>query len=148
MTRVGKHEVTVKTLWGIAKSPELSMTGEELHLVVQAQTGKGSLKDLSKNELRRVAYVLGQMKDSAKGGRSAKERTAKATDNQMKKLKRLAEDAGWEAKRVNGLTRRMFSVDSPEWLDYTQMSKLIEAVKAITKREAMEDAGLPCNADG
>lgn len=139
---------TLRTLWGLSRSKELHMTGEELHLVVQAQTGKESMRELTKKEIARVAYVLGRMKDSAKGSRPSKDRTAKATDNQMKKLKRLAADAGWEAKRLNGLTRHMFKVDSPEWLDYTQMSKLIEAVKAITKREAVEHEGLPCHADG
>ena len=138
---------TIRTLWGLARSKELSMTGEELHLVVQAQTGKDSMKKLTKKEIARVAYVLGQMKDSVRDGRPAKDRTSKATDNQLKKLKRLAENAGWEAKRLNGLTRRMFRVDSPEWLTYMQMSKLIEAVKAITKREA-EDEGLQRHADG
>ena len=138
---------TIRTLWGLAKRKELSLTGEELHLVVQAQTGKVSMKKLTKKEIARVAYVLGQMKGSVRRGRPAKDRTSKATDNQMKKLKRLADGAGWEAKRLNGLTRRMFGVDSPDWLDYMQMAKLSEAVKAITKREA-EDEGLQRHADG
>ena len=34
-----KHEPTVRTIWGLAKCEELRMTGEELHLVVMAQTG-------------------------------------------------------------------------------------------------------------
>ena len=147
MKREKDPDPTIRTLWGLARSRELSMTGEELHLVVQAQTGKDSMKKLTKKEIARVAYVLGQMKDSVRDGRPAKDRTSKATDNQLKKLKRLAENAGWEAKRLNGLTRRMFRVDSPEWLTYMQMSKLIEAVKAITKREA-EDEGLQRHADG
>lgn len=40
--RIPKHKVTIRTLWGIAKSPELQLGSEELHLVVQAQTGKDS----------------------------------------------------------------------------------------------------------
>ena len=60
--RIPKHKVTIRTLWGIAKSPELQLGSEELHLVVQAQTGKDSLKELTEPERRRVAYVLGQMK--------------------------------------------------------------------------------------
>lgn len=67
--RIPKHKVTIRTLWGIAKSPELQLGSEELHLVVQAQTGKDSLKELTEPERRRVAYVLGQMKESASGKR-------------------------------------------------------------------------------
>ena len=33
-------EPNIKKIWGIAKSPELKLTDEELHLVVQAHTGK------------------------------------------------------------------------------------------------------------
>ena len=42
---------TIKMLWGLAKSPELSMTDEELHLLVSAHTGKDSIRALNKREL-------------------------------------------------------------------------------------------------
>lgn len=59
-------EPNIKKIWGIAKSPELKLTDEELHLVVQAHTGKDSIKALNKRELQTVIRVLGSMKDSAK----------------------------------------------------------------------------------
>lgn len=31
---------TIRMLWGIAKSPELGMTDEELHLLVLSHTGR------------------------------------------------------------------------------------------------------------
>lgn len=37
---------SIKRVWGIAKSPELKLTDEELHLLVQAHTGKDSIKAL------------------------------------------------------------------------------------------------------
>lgn len=37
-------EPNIKKIWGIAKSPELKLTDEELHLVVQAHTGKDHLQ--------------------------------------------------------------------------------------------------------
>lgn len=83
--RIPKHKVTIRTLWGIAKSPELQLGSEELHLVVQAQTGKDSLKELTEPERRRVAYVLGQMKESASGKRKRPVgMTGNATDNQRR----------------------------------------------------------------
>lgn len=144
MARQHKHEVTVRTLWGIAKSPELSMTGEELHLVVQAQTGKDSLKALTKNELRRVAYVLGQMKDSASGRKKHRPSTcSNATDNQRRKIYILQKELGWDSdpKRLAGFVKRMFRVDRVEWLDYRQCSDLIEALKAMTERQNAEAGG-------
>ena len=57
---------SIKRVWGIAKSPELKLTDEELHLLVQAHTGKDSIKALNKRELQTVIRVLGSMKDSVK----------------------------------------------------------------------------------
>lgn len=138
--RTQKHTVTLRTLWGIAKSPELQMSGEELHLVVQAQTGKDSLKELTSSERRRVAYVLGQMKDSASGKRKRQPSVASnATDNQRRKIYMLTRELGWEdnPKRLSGFIRRMFKVDRLEWLDYEQCSSLIEALKKMIERQEM-----------
>ena len=49
---------SIKRVWGIAKSPELKLTDEELHLLVQAHTGKDSIKALNKRELQTVIRVL------------------------------------------------------------------------------------------
>ena len=36
------YRYTIKTLWGLAKSKELGLTEEELHLLVARETGKDS----------------------------------------------------------------------------------------------------------
>lgn len=57
-------------------------------------------------------------------------------DRQRKKITQLAEALGWEEeKRVNGLAMKMFGVARVEWLDYQQCSKLIEALKAMIRRQ-------------
>ena len=56
----------IKKLWGIAKSPELRLSDEDLHLVVQAHTGKDSIKELNSRELNLCIRVLLNMKDSVK----------------------------------------------------------------------------------
>ena len=58
--------VTLRTIWGLAKCPELHMTDEELHLLVSGHTGKESLKQLTKREISLVAGVLAEMKESTK----------------------------------------------------------------------------------
>ena len=134
---------TIRMLWGLAKCQELSLTDEELHLIVSAHTGKDSIKQLNQRELGTVIGVLGNMKSSAsKNGRSDRQtRGNTGTVNQRKKIYRLTERRGWDKPaRVNGLCKRMFGVACVEWLDYQQCSKLIEALKSMAERKEKEEA--------
>jgi phage gp16-like protein len=134
---------TIRILWGLAKCQELSLTNEELHLIVSAYTGKDSIKQLNQRELGTVIGVLGNMKSSAsKNGRSVRQTKGNiGTVNQRKKIYKLAETIGWEKpERVNGLCRKMFDVTCVEWLDYRQCSKLIEALKSMAARKEKEEA--------
>lgn len=134
----GNSQPNIKKLWGIAKSPELKLTDEELHLIVASHTGKDSIKALNKRELQTVIRVLGSMKDSVKKSERGRSRYGgnRATDNQRKKIFKLTQELGWEkAARVNGMCRRMFGVSAVEWLDYQQCSKLIEALKGMAARQ-------------
>ena len=138
---------SIKRVWGIAKSPELKLTDEELHLLVQAHTGKDSIKALNKRELQTVIRVLGSMKDSVKKSERGKHSGGNtSTENQRKKIYKLTQELGWDKPaRVNGMCRKMFGVSAVEWLDYQQCSKLIEALKNMVKRQEEkegQDAGL------
>lgn len=132
----------IKMLWGLAKSPELSMTDDELHLLVSAHTGKDSIRALNKRELGTMVSVLQNMKDSSsRGTRNRQRRSGNvATANQRKKVYKLTEELGWSKKaRVNGLCKKMFQVSSVEWLNYQQCSKLIEALKSMVEREKVKN---------
>lgn len=134
---------TIRMLWGLAKCQELSLTDEELHLIVSAHTGKDSIKQLNQRELGTVIGVLGNMKSSALGnGRSDRQtRGNTGTVNQRKKIYKLTETLGWDKPaRVNGLCKKMFGVACVKWLDYQQCSKLIEALKSMAARMEKEDA--------
>ena len=129
---------SIRMLWGLAKCPELSLTDEELHLIVSAHTGKDSIKQLSQRELGAVIGVLCSMKASAsKSGRNSRlARGNNGTANQRKKIYKLAETLGWDKPaRANGLCKKMFGVSCVEWLDYRQCSKLIESLKAMAERK-------------
>lgn len=41
--RTGRKQPSIRTLWAIAKSPELHLTDEDLHAVVYRETGKESI---------------------------------------------------------------------------------------------------------
>lgn len=131
-------EPTIRMLWAIAKSPELSLSDEELHMLVEAHTGKESVKKLNKRELGKVVGILQSMRDSAAGiDREKKRRRGNsATENQRKKIYMLTKGLGWtNPARLNGFCQRMFNVSSVEWLNYQQCSKLIEALKKMAERE-------------
>mgnify|MGYP001532523696 CR=1 FL=1 len=113
-TRSGRKLPSIRTLWAIAKSPELGLTDEDLHGVVYRETGKGSMKQLTQGEITAVARVLQNMKDSAaRGSRS------KRTDE--------------------GFVKRMTGIDRLEWLDAGQCEKIIEGLKAILAREQRKE---------
>ncbi|MCM1120089.1 MAG: regulatory protein GemA [bacterium] len=141
--KTGKTQPGIRQLWGIAKSPELKLTDEELHLLVEGYTGKSSIKDLNQREMRTVIRVLVGMKDSARQSeRGQRHRNGNiATENQRKKIYRLVQELGWDKpSRLSGMCSRMFGVTSVEWLDYMQCSKLIEALKAMEERQEREAA--------
>lgn len=142
----------IRKLWGIAKSPELRLSDEDLHLVVQAHTGKDSIKELNNRELNTCIRVLLNMKDSAKGknGSTKRRRSGNpATENQRKKVYKLTQELEWEKPaRVNGLCMKMFKVSSVEWLNYQQCSKLIEALKSMAARKEKQDEGLQTDDNG
>lgn len=128
----------IKRIWAAAKSPELKLTDEELHLFVHTITGKDSIRALTVREAGKVIGALEHMKKSAKKAEGRKRRAAgtSATENQRRKIYKLSRELGWDKpERVNGMCRRMFGVSAVEWLDYQQCSKLIEALKKMAERK-------------
>lgn len=138
---------SIRMLWGLAKCSELSLSDEELHLLVSAHTGKDSIKKLNQRELGTMVGVLSNMKSSAsKNGRNDKQtRGNSGTTNQRKKIYKLTEALGWEKQaRVNGLCKKMFGVACVEWLNYQQCSKLIEALKSMVDRKEKQNGADGC----
>ena len=135
--KTGRKQPSIRTLWSIAKSPELHLSDEDLHAVVYRETRKESMKQLTQGEINRVARVLQNMKDSV-GGSVRGKRTDEGGDPRTAELRRkiymLAQELGWSAAQVNGLAKRMFRVERQEWLGPIQCGKLIEALKAILDR--------------
>ena len=140
--RTGRRQPSIRTLWAIAKSPELRLTDEDLHAVVYRETGKESMRKLTQGEISTVACVLQNMKDSASRDIRHK-RTDEGGDPRTvelrRKVYRLMEELGWNQSQVNGLMRRMFRVERIEWLNPDQCIKLIEGLKAILARQKQKE---------
>ena len=63
--RGGRKPASLRTLWAIAKSPELGLSDDDLHAVVYRETGKESMRKLTQGEINALARVLQNMKDGA-----------------------------------------------------------------------------------
>ncbi len=144
MKQYKKANYTLRTVWGIAKSPELRMSDEELHELVAGHTGKDSLKMLTESEIAKVVNILSGMKESVRRQKRKSThpsvRGNPSTVNQRKKIYKLCERLGWkDPARVNGMCRKMFRTDRLEWLSYRQCSDLIEALKAMAERKEKQE---------
>ena len=144
--RGGRKPASIRTLWAIAKSPELGLSDEDLHAVVYRETGKESMKKLTQGEIDKVARVLQNMKDGVQRDTTSK-RTDEGgdprTEKQRRKIYALTEALGWndDNRRINGFVKRVTHVDRIEWLSIAQCKKVIEGLKAILKREQQKKEG-------
>ena len=121
-------------IYAIAKSPQLGMTDEELHLLVGGMTGKDSLKELTSRELMDLTTKLQEMRDSASGKKDKRNFTRRgnrATERQRRKMYMLMKELGWNDKRVRGFARKMVGTETIEWLNHEQCAILIEGMKKL-----------------
>lgn len=131
---------SIRMIWGIAKSPELSLDDEALYSIIERETQKDSMRKLTQGEIDRVCRVLQQMKDGV-GKPAQRKRTDEGgnpkTERQRKKVYMLTEALGWndDDARINGFVRKMFKIDRLEWLTPAQCYKLIEALKKMAARQ-------------
>jgi len=142
--RGGRQPASLRTLWAIAKSPELSMNDDDLHALVYRETRKSSMKELTQGEINNLARVLQNMKDGTHSDASSK-RTDVGGDPrtvaQRRKIYALCEELGWndDNRRINRFVKRMYGVDRVEWLTMAQCRVIIEALKKMLAREKGQD---------
>jgi hypothetical protein len=138
--RGGRKPASIRTLWAIAKSPELSLTDDDLYAVIYRETGKESMKKLTQGEINTLARILQNMKDGIQRDTCSK-RTDEGGDPRTVPLRHkiyaLCDVLGWnnDNNRINGFVKHMFGVDRVEWLTLAQCSKVVEALKSMADRE-------------
>lgn len=144
--KTGRKQPSIKTLWAIAKSPELHMTDDDLHALVYRETGKESIKTLTQGQINEIARVLQNMKDGV-GSHARARRTDEGGDPrtvaQRRKIYTLTEALGWnnDDRRIHAFVKRMTGVERLEWLTMSQCEKVIEGLKAILARQTKEGQG-------
>ena len=139
---------SIRTIWGIAKSPELSLEEADLYALIERETGKQHMRELSQGQIDKVCRVLQQMKD---GIPSTPSKQTKRTDEggnpqtiaQRRKIYKLTGELGWNdtPARLDGFILKMFKVSRIEWLTVAQCYKLIEALKKMLERDQGKEAG-------
>lgn len=131
-------------IYAIAKSPQLAMTDEELHLLVGGLTGKDSLKELTAKEITTVVVKLQELKDSVDGEKKQRNFTRRgncSTERQRKKMYMLMKELGWNDARVRGFAKKMVGTETIEWLNHQQCSTLIEGMKKMLERQEEDTNG-------
>lgn len=145
--RTSAPRSSIRTIWGIAKSPELSLEEADLYALIERETGKQHMRELSQGQIDKVCRVLQQMKDSGapapKQGKRTDEGGNPQTVAQRRKIYKLTEELGWNdtPARLNGFILKMFKVSRIEWLTVSQCYKLIEALKKMLEREQEKKEG-------
>lgn len=120
---------------------EYGLDSDLLHSVVQSETGKSSLKELTVMEAVKVIDRLegrGQSYDSTR---------EHMTYRQEAYIKGLAKDLGWtgedgkvDKKRIDGFVRKFYGVDSHKFLSRSMASKVIEGLKSLLSKEVKQEA--------
>lgn len=138
--RGGRRPASLRTLWAIARSPELQLSEEELHAIVERETGKESMRKLTQGEITTLARILQNMKDGTDRDVRSK-RTDEGGDPRTVQLRRkiyaLCDSLGWnnDNQRINAFAKRMCGVERIEWLEMAQCCKIVEALKAMAARQ-------------
>jgi hypothetical protein len=124
----------LKAIWGVAG--RLGIGAPDLHLRIEALTGKRSLRQLTVKEAHLVLDDLLSL-----SGRSPVRISEESevpfggTPSQKQFLFALADQVHWSPGRLEGLARKMYGAGMAH-CSVSQISGLIEALKAIRIRLA------------
>lgn len=125
----------IRALWGYAAL--LKVPEEKLREWISAETGKGSLRELS---LLEASRLIGDMEWEMKLKVGSLLSRNRMTGSQFRKIVRMGAEIGWNEERVSGVARKMYRVVRLQDLDQKKASGLIEALKAIQERNLMKKA--------
>ncbi|WP_270815190.1 regulatory protein GemA [Hungatella effluvii] len=138
-----RPKASIRTIWGIAKSPELGLSEDDLYAFIYRETGREHMRDLTQGELDQVARVLGNLKYKAQKPQNGTQ--ARRTDEggnprtaaQRRKIYMLCEELGWNDNpaRIHGFVKKVCNVERLEWLSVWQCSQVIEALKEMAERK-------------
>ena len=113
-----------KLLFVLAK--QRGIDSELLHNYIEAQTGKQSITELTKEEAKRLLNGLQEKKQTGKG---------RITEKQLNYVKGLIQILGWEEKALNQFIEKQYGISNVNWLSSKEAAKLIEGLKSIWEKD-------------
>lgn len=147
--KAGKiNQAQIKKLWATAAElwPREDIK-EMLYGLVQRLTGSSSISSLTMDQGKRVIDELEKFLGRGDKSRKFPRRRAAAapggprgaTEQQLWKVRDLAEKLGWDEKRLTGFAKKYYRVDKVEWLTYAMAQACTEGLKAMLAR--LEEGG-------
>lgn len=137
-TPVGnKTKVQVKAIWSRAR--QRAMTDDQLHDLVEAETGQRSIRALNRAQADKVIVALGGVPLTKKPRRTRQHHHQKhgvkqiVSDEQLKLLNDLAARRNISPDGMKRLCQRMLRKDAPTTT--IEANKIIEALKAMNARD-------------
>lgn len=124
----------ISAIWAMGN--KLGMDSEDIHAVVERETGKNSMRKCTDKQLAKVLdamKLIGGMEQQRRGG---------ITDKQLHYIAILEHELGWydNPERLRGFVKKMCNVEHVKWLTIKQASNVIEGMKALLKRESQNRA--------
>lgn len=121
----------------IAKA-QLGLSDEDYRAILARTAGVSSAKELTNRtvggvmfEFRRLGF---QPKPAKKAGRKAPN-PPRSRQREMKKVEALLAEAGRAWAYADGMAKHMFKVDRVDFLDDSQLHKLLQALIIDAKRQ-------------
>lgn len=123
----------IKAIWAISK--QLGIDKDELHILLERETKKESMRRCSEDELKKLLKVL----DFFKAKDEIQKNANRLSPAQKKYIEDLAVRLGWhgEPHRLKAFIKRNTGVEDINWLTPRHASNIIEGLKnMITQRDA------------
>jgi len=124
-----------RCIWGLAR--RLGLEEELLRNAVESISGQRHISRLTKDQAADLIDFLQKLISPHI-----------ATPGQVWKIRDLARRLGWNNYRLRRFLEVRWGVSRPEWLPRDRAWKVIEALKAMLKREAQDDEGVPSEGAG
>ena len=124
-----------RAIWGMAG--RIGLEVEELRDLVERETGQRRISTLSKSQ---AGAVIDALMGLSGDPRSPRRDANRASTRQVYMIRNIARGMGWGEGRLTGFLEKRWGASRPEWLRPDQAWKVIEALKAMVKREAERGA--------
>lgn len=134
MEKITKRQIA--KVWATAH--ELSIDDETLYSIVNRVTGSDKISQLSKQQ--GIKLIDNLLKCQSENNTEDNHRPGMATKKQLWLIEDLVKKLGWQddPQRLRGFLKKYTKVENLNWLKQKPASNIIQALKAMLKRQKTE----------